>query len=297
MNVLSTSTSISPTDRALTATVIAVPQHMRRSMHITSSAIPGQHCVLNDTGAQFSAISKRHVDANHIHIHHPKLNEVKHLSLADKSVTVPRIGYVNIPVVVHFRGGTPRTPYRCTKQFEVLNMDYDFILGVDMLPHLFKNDEIMDHLMLPSRITTPPQPLLGAIVCDAGNEVIRSAISQFSSPPTLSYTRDSHIEEPHSTTVNAINEYVGRRVSENFYHLLGFEEDDFVDNLDRLRIADTESSQSTSSSATTSILAANYYNDRQLDSAFSITIDDTGDRMVLDDSTQGLEKPRVKRVS
>jgi hypothetical protein len=221
-------------DRALTATVVAAPQHLRRSMYITSSAIPGSHSVLNDTGAQFSAVSKRHVDANHLHVHRPKADEVKYLSLADKSMTVPRLGYVNIPVIIHFRGGTPRAPYRCTKQFEVLNMDYDFILGVDLLPMIFPRDEILDHLILPSRITTPPQPLLGTIVCDMDNEAPRSAVSQFNDPHTLRYT-----EVPPGAAVSAlssdtVNEYINDRLSESFQHLLGFGDDGSVVETDSL---------------------------------------------------------------
>jgi hypothetical protein len=79
----------------------------------------------------------------------PRRDEPQHLTMADKSKIVKRIGTVKIPVTVHFSGGAHREPYSCMKVFEVLNMNFDFILGVDILPHLFPYDDIMDYLLLP----------------------------------------------------------------------------------------------------------------------------------------------------
>jgi len=117
------------------------------------------------------------VKKNKVFVHKPRTGEPKYLRMADKAVTVPRIGYVKIPITVEFKGGAERIPYSCTKQFEVLNMDYPFILGVDILPSIFPNDDIMNYLLLPSRITTPPVPHIGSVVCDINNESTRTSIS------------------------------------------------------------------------------------------------------------------------
>ena len=163
------------------------PQFLRRQMFITSSLIPGIHASLNDTGAQLSGISLSLVKKNRIFVHKPRTGEPKYLRMVDKGITVPRIGYVNIPITVEFKGGAERIPYRCTKQFEVLNMDYPFILGVDILPSIFPNDDIMNYLLLPSRITTPPVPHIGSVVCDINNESTRTSISDFNEKPTIDF--------------------------------------------------------------------------------------------------------------
>ena len=280
-----------PMDRALSASVVAVSQHMRRGMYITSPLMPGRHSVLNDTGAQFSAVSKRHATANRLHIHRPRADEVKYLSLADKSITVPRLGYVKLPVIVYFSGGKPRAPYRCTKQFEVLNMDYDFILGVDILPHIFQHDEIMDHLMLPSRITTPPQPLIGSIACDTDHETIRSSVSQFSGPTTLSYAEASQDEG----TADSINEYVGQRVEENVRHLLGFGVEDLIENLDQLDIS-TDGSVPTTPLTTFAHVSAYPDDDMDLDMVTTVP-GSAGDSMSTEVPPRTVSPHTKKRVS
>ena len=109
---------------------------MRRCMHITSTAMPGSHAVLADTGAQFSAVSLTLVKHHRVALCPPLRNEPQQLAMAERSKTVSRIGTVTLPIVVHFTGGAYRQPYSCVKKFEVLDMNYDFILGVDILPNL-----------------------------------------------------------------------------------------------------------------------------------------------------------------
>ena len=65
---------------------------MSRSMYITSPQVPGTHALLNDTGAQFSAISLRLAKINHLHVQPVLYGEPMNLHLAEKSKIVPRIG-------------------------------------------------------------------------------------------------------------------------------------------------------------------------------------------------------------
>ena len=129
------------------------PQQLRRYMSITSPLLPGRHNVMNDSGAQMSLISQRLAAKNRLFIHKPSPKDTTYITLADKSQHVARIGYVDIPVMINFHGGRERAPFKCNKRFEVLNISYDFILGVDILPQLFPTDEMMDFLLLPSIIS------------------------------------------------------------------------------------------------------------------------------------------------
>jgi hypothetical protein len=139
----------SPVDRA----VYVRSAELRRGVHITSPLMPGHHSVLLDTGAEFSAISSALASKHKLHIFKPGDGETKYISLADRSKHVARVGYVVIPLKVHFDGGKHREPVVCRKKLEVLNMSYDFILGVDILPQLFPTDDIMDFLVRPAPIT------------------------------------------------------------------------------------------------------------------------------------------------
>ena len=191
------------------------PLQMRRCMYITSSQLTGRnHPLLNDTGAMFSAISMKLVHDHRLHIRRPQQGETQHLAMADKTKIVRRIGTVTIPITVHFSGGAYHKPYECTKSFEVLDMDYDFILGVDIRPRLFPSDDIMNYLLLPSRISSPPMPLNSIELTNVGEAHV-SAISQFADRVTLEYC-DTSIATAPSHHATAINEYVGERVCDYY---------------------------------------------------------------------------------
>ena len=148
-------------DRTLSSDVfVAHAAHMRRRMYVHSPSLGGaqqQYKLLNDTGASFSAVSKRLAEQHHLHIYPPLLSEPQYIKLAEKDSQVDRLGYVYLDVTVGFVGGQPREPFRCRQKFEVMNMAYPFILGVDLLPFVFPRDEIMNYLMLPPLY--PPLPL------------------------------------------------------------------------------------------------------------------------------------------
>jgi len=161
------------------------------------------------------------VKKNKVFVHKPRTGEPKYLRMADKAVTVPRIGYVKIPITVEFKGGAERIPYSCTKQFEVLNMDYPFILGVDILPSIFPNDDIMNYLLLPSRITTPPVPHIGSVVCDINNENTRTSISDFNDKSTIDFDYNNQFNrDVVDTSSNVWNDYIINHISDNYTKLM-----------------------------------------------------------------------------
>jgi hypothetical protein len=209
-----------------TAPVVASLQ-LRRSMHITSTKMSGCHMMLNDTGAQFSGISQQLVRKHRLAVRAPLANEPLHLTMADRSKTVKRVGTVEIPITIHFNGGKPRQPYSCMKVFEVMNMDYPFIIGVDLLPSLFPQDDIMDYLLLPSRITSPPCALRDESDVFDGNPG-RTSRSHFPAVSTLQYEASVPTHVPTISATNQFNDYVDDRIAEHYSQLYHQDMDDLV---------------------------------------------------------------------
>ena len=188
-------------------------------MFITSPLLSGQHPLLNDTGAQFSAIAKKLALQHRLPIVPPAKGEPRFLAMAERTKVVRRIGTVTIPITVHYRGGKYKAPYECRKKFEVLDMDYDFIIGVDLLPRLFPYDDIIDYVLLPSRISSPPIPLNAIEHVDVG-EVPLSSAHQFNDSTTIEYlcdTDDHRIATAHHC--NAIRDYVHERLTDYYVKL------------------------------------------------------------------------------
>lgn len=157
------SVGLQPPDRAMHVRTA----DLRRGVFVTTKSIPGHHSTLLDTGAEFSAISSKLVEKHNLHIFKPQAGETKYITLADSSKHVARVGFVVLSITVHFEGGKPREPVVCRKRFEVLNMSYDFILGVDIIPQLFPTDDILDFLVRPAAIASD------AVVVDEGLEECR----------------------------------------------------------------------------------------------------------------------------
>ena len=189
----------------------AVLASMRRYMTITSPKLHGQHKVLNDTGAQFSSISLKLVRQHRLHIVAPTSHEPRFLAMADRTKFVKRIGSVLLPITVHFNGGTPREPYECVKRLEVMNMDFDFIIGVDLLPSLFPADEVMNYLILPSRITSPPQ--------QTSSKSVRDVVERFGELCTLVYAHGDQVPTQVEADDDILREYVNERVYTHFQAL------------------------------------------------------------------------------
>jgi hypothetical protein len=112
---------------------------------ITSTALGSYKCshILFDTGSQITAINLALAKKHHLAIQPIKASDPQTLSLAQQGTYAKRLGYVIIPVCISFSEGKQlKMPMKC----EVLNMTYDLLLGQDVLPLLFPNDEIMDYM-------------------------------------------------------------------------------------------------------------------------------------------------------
>ena len=188
-------------------------------MHISSPKLPGgTFGLLNDTGAQFSAISLGLVKKHRLYIRSILSGEPTHLKLAAKSKIVHRIGSVMIPITIHFTGVIHRSPYHCMKSFEVLDMDYDFILGVDILPTIFPHDEIMKYILKPSIISSPPQE----VSTTADTMVLEKSVSNsdVNSENTLEFMyTDDGIQYNCEPQALVMNDYVSERVDNLFEQL------------------------------------------------------------------------------
>jgi hypothetical protein len=86
--------------------------------------------ILPDSGAQFSSINKRLVDKFKLQIEPPAADEPSSLNGASSSMRVARIGYVDLPVCVHFPLDSKKQVIEVEKKrFEVMEMKHDFIFG------------------------------------------------------------------------------------------------------------------------------------------------------------------------
>jgi hypothetical protein len=116
------------------------------SVGVTSSSIGSAitNKVLLDTGAQLSAINANIVKKNHLYIYPIKSTDPQNLSLASAGQYVKRLGYVILPLTISFIGG--KAPIKLQHKLEVLHMSYDYLLGIDVLPLIFPDDEIMQYM-------------------------------------------------------------------------------------------------------------------------------------------------------
>jgi hypothetical protein len=109
---------------------------------------------LIDTGADFSIINKDLVKRLNLKITH--VDDDTLIQLADKS-KVKRIGYVTIVLSFIKHGIKQQEKVRMKKRFEIMDCNQSMILGVDVIPTLFPNDEIKHYIIQPANITTKPQ--------------------------------------------------------------------------------------------------------------------------------------------
>jgi hypothetical protein len=188
----------SSTDRAIHVRAC----ELRRHLSVSSPLIPDAHAVLVDTGAEFSAISHTLVHKHRLHVFPPRKGETKYITLADKSKHVARIGSVVIPVKIHFNGGKPRQPFECRMRCEVLNMSYDFILGVDIIPLLFPDDDILDFLIRPAPTTSD------SVVVDEETEIPKIILGK----QMLKFGMEEKVKKCDSD--DCVDDYISERVSE-----------------------------------------------------------------------------------
>ena len=171
----------------------------RRAVYLTSPLLPQRHRILIDTGAQFSAISLDLVRRHNLQVDRVPAGEPQSLALAARNRSVRRMGTTTLPITVHFAGDLRRQPYECTKSFEVIDMLYDFILGVDIIPAIFEGDAICNYLISPSVISSPPSAPTAA---------------------TFSLAYGQHLGEADMGEGTVINSYIRELLDEKYSDLL-----------------------------------------------------------------------------
>jgi hypothetical protein len=107
---------------------------------------------LLDSGAELSLVNVNLVNKLHLHVFKPK--GVKHIKLGDQRL-VSRIGFVMLPITILFPG-TKRRPISLKQQFEVFDIEPEFIFGTDLLPELFPDDEFTSYMIPHASITSKP---------------------------------------------------------------------------------------------------------------------------------------------
>jgi len=112
--------------------------------------------ILLDSGAEFSAISKRVVERYNLTITPVPTHEDQGVAGVDRSMKVKRIGTVILPVTVSYPLGAHDASVSFTKKFEVVDIDEDMLLGVEVWMTLFPNFEGERCLCKMASITTPP---------------------------------------------------------------------------------------------------------------------------------------------
>lgn len=145
--------------------------------------------VLVDSGASHSCMHKDVTTRFGLRITEPA-GPVRQVTLGDPTHRVNRLGVVqDVVVKIHYMlGAHPSVVVR--KSFEVMNMSYDFILGVDMFAVAFPSDSINNFLIPSSPLGSTPAVLL----CDltpAGERVPLAVPAMTISVPSSSSSSSS----------------------------------------------------------------------------------------------------------
>lgn len=174
-------------DRNLNLNLI---RHKRKSMVVKIAAAKKVFGVLPDSGADISIIRADLVRDYKLHVFPPK--GPKFIRLADKS-KVKRKGFVLLAITVMFPD-TDRQPVVLRQQFEVLNIEPNFIFGTDILPTLFHSDEFTQYMPLHSNISSEPTIML----CDDNIDEESSSnmtLAEMSIPRTFSLSEKDTDQE------------------------------------------------------------------------------------------------------
>lgn len=142
----------------LSAPMVASSTVSRQCAFITSPQLAGPARTYNDllldSGADISCINRKLVHAHNLTITPPVGPTT--LKGFGSSMATHRIGTVDLRVTVHLPLEVKST-ITFDKQFEVTDMDNDFLIGRDVLPQLFPNDVALKYCNPHSPITDTPR--------------------------------------------------------------------------------------------------------------------------------------------
>ena len=131
-------------DRELTIAALCV---RATTMHKRVGVVFGKHMTsltFTDTGAGFSCISAETVERWGLsHLIEAPIGS-KRLYYAAKHLSTKRVGKIALDLTLHFPDSRKRS-MKVTMCFEVLNIPWDFLFGVDAIPAIFGSSMLLDY--------------------------------------------------------------------------------------------------------------------------------------------------------
>ena len=149
---------------------------------------------LPDSGAELSLINSQLAAKLKLHVFQPK-DPIKFIKVGDKRL-VPRKGYVKLPMTICFPG-TKRQPIICKHQFEVFDIEPDFVFGTDILPTLFPDDEFTEYMVPSASFAKKPEIDVNTMDVERKDVGEKSSSSSMSlrATPTYALTGEGILED------------------------------------------------------------------------------------------------------
>jgi hypothetical protein len=114
--------------------------------------------VTSDSGAEFSAISRKLVERYNLKVERPPSDEPQTLGGVTQGMAVDRVGFVQLPVTVHFPLHSSKCSISFTKKFEVMDLagTEDMLVGIEAFDLLFPEVDLSGCAAVKSVITDGP---------------------------------------------------------------------------------------------------------------------------------------------
>ncbi len=114
--------------------------------------------VTADSGAEFSAISRNLVERYNLKVVRPPHDEPQKLGGVTEDMAVNRVGFVSLPVTVHFPLHSSKSSISFTKKFEVMDLagTEDMLVGIEAFDLLFPEVDLAGCAAVKSVITDAP---------------------------------------------------------------------------------------------------------------------------------------------
>ena len=123
---------------------------LQRSVCVQVENSDKLYTVLMDTGANCSVISSKLVQELGLAVTPPSGNP--YIDLADIGAKIKRPGTVTIMIKIQFINGS-RPPMVIKHTFEIMNISYNFLFGLDILQHTSPTDDaVVNNRFMPSKL-------------------------------------------------------------------------------------------------------------------------------------------------